>query len=368
MHQAKSIATITFHRSDNFGSVLQCYALGEKLCQLGYNQFVIDYRKKEVADAYQIIKKPTTRYLFLTDIYHLLHYPSLKKRQQRFEDFRKQHLRLTPAYFSKEALERNPPPADVYITGSDQVWNTDIGDFDESYLLAFVDAGRRIAYAASGVAKLTQEKHLYLKEHITRFDAVSLRENKSAVALGQKQVVIDPVLLLTKQDWESLCIDMHQKQEYMLCYYAGGVSAAFEKFTKEKAAELGLQRIVLSPEWRNLFRKGKYAYNTGPIEFISLIRDATLICTNSFHGTAFSILFNKPFLVGQHYPFTDDRIATLLTVTGLSAHEIDPANPTLPENILEVDYSKVNAVLDEERKIAVNWLQTAIEGEPRCSH
>lgn len=368
MQQAKTIATITFHRSDNFGSVLQCYALGEKLHQMGYDQFVIDYRKKEVAEHYQILRKPTTRYLLLTDFYNLLHYRSLKKRQQRFEDFRQHYLRLSRPYTNKEALAENPPYADVYITGSDQVWNTDIIDFDDSYLLNFVRAGRKIAYAASGIAGLPKEKHAYLKQRITSFDAISLREKKAAVALDQNQVVVDPVLLLTRKDWVSLCVSGEQNRKYMLCYFAGGVSAEFEKFTKEKAAELGLQRIVLSPEWRNVFRKGTYAYDAGPREFISLIRDATLICTNSFHGTAFSILFNKPFLVGQHRPFTDDRIATLLNESGLTSREISLSNPILPEDILDIDFSRANDLLEKKRHISEKWLKESIEGETRCYH
>ena len=141
MEQQKTIATITYHRSDNFGSVLQCYALGEKLRQMGYDQYVIDYRRKEVAEKYQVLRKPTNRYLLLTDCYHLLHYGALKKRRERFESFRQNYLRLSRAYCEKNDLMKSPPKADAYIVGSDQVWNTDISDFDESYLLAFVKQG-----------------------------------------------------------------------------------------------------------------------------------------------------------------------------------------------------------------------------------
>jgi len=363
MEQQKTIATITYHRSDNFGSVLQCYALGEKLRQMGYDQYVIDYRRKEVAEKYQVLRKPTNRYLLLTDCYHLLHYGALKKRRERFESFRQNYLRLSRAYCEKNDLMKSPPKADAYIVGSDQVWNTDISDFDESYLLAFVKQGCKIAYAASGVAALPEEKKAYLKNAITTFDAVSLRENMAAAALEKDKVVIDPVLLLTKRDWEKVCIDTGRQKKYMLCYFAGGVSADFEAFTKKKAKELGLERVVLMPEWRNIFRAGSYAYDAGPREFVSLIRDAALVCTNSFHGTAFSVLLNKPFLVGQHVPFSDDRIATILGHLGMEAREIDPANPMLPENLLDFDFTCANEALETLRNDSVRWLNRAIEGE-----
>lgn len=363
MEQRKTVATITYHRSDNFGSVLQSYALGEKLRQMGYDQYVIDYRRKEVAEKYQVLRKPTNRYLLLTDCYHLLHYTALRRRQQRFESFRQDCLRLSQTYCSQKDLMENPPKADAYVVGSDQVWNTDISDFDESYLLTFVKDGRKVAYAASGVAALPKKKQTYLKEAITGLDAVSLRENKAAVMLEEDKVVLDPVLLLTKQDWESVCVDTGRKKRYMLCYFAGGVSAAFENFTKKKARELGLERVVLMPEWRNLFRSGNYAYDAGPREFVSLIRDAELVCTNSFHGTAFSILFNKPFLVGQHVPFTDDRIATILGHLGMQNREIDPEEPSLPGNIMAVDFSSANEVMATLRNDSENWLSRAIEGE-----
>ena len=363
MQQQKTVATITYHRSDNFGSVLQAYALGEKLRQMGYVQYVIDYRRKEVAEKYQVLRKPTSRYLLMTDCYHLLHYGALKEGQRRFERFRQDCLRLSQKYCEENTLRKDPPKADAYVVGSDQVWNTDISDFDESYLLSFVKEGRKIAYAASGVAALPGDKQEYLKRRIADFDAVSLRENKAAVALEQKKVVLDPVLLLTKQDWEKICVDTGRKKKYMLCYFAGGVSTEFEMFTRQKARELGLERVVLMPQWRNLFRPGVYAYDAGPREFVSLIRDAALVCTNSFHGTAFSILLNKPFLVGQHTPFSDDRISTILGGLKLCGREIDPANPILPEDLIDMDYSEVNEAIDILRSDSVSWLRTAIEGE-----
>lgn len=365
MKAQKTVATITYHRSDNFGSVLQAYALGEKLRQMGYEQYVIDYRKTEVAKAYRIMQPLNSTFNLITNGYHLLHYGALKRRKKRYEQFRQNRLRLSRVYTDKKMLMAEPPAADVYITGSDQVWHTGILDFDESYLLDFVKQGRKLSYAASGIKKNTAEASIALiNKHISGFDTVSVRENIARQRLGgEVSVRIDPVLLLEKADWEKLCSEPKRKKPYMLCYFAGVVSKAFEEFTRKKAEELGLERVILMPEWRNLLRPGKYCYDAGPEEFVSLLRHAALVCTNSFHGTAFSVLLNKPFILGQGSPFADDRIATLLGAVGLADREIDPASGVYPEDLLSVDFSRANVVLEDLRRRDSQWLRQTIEGE-----
>ena len=364
--EKKTVATITYHRSDNFGSVLQAYALGEALRQLGYEQFNIDYRRKEVAQVYRILQPLNSKFNVVTDCYHLLHYPALKRRQRRYEQFRQKWLRLSRVYTQKQELMDSPPAADAYITGSDQVWNTPLKDYDESFLLDFVKQGRKIAYAASGIkAASTEESLVPVRKHIPDFDAVSVRENVAKARLEDVcpvSVRIDPVLLLQKQDWEKLCSPQNRKKPYMLCYFAGGVSAAFEAFTAAKARELGLERVILMPEWRNLFRPGSCCYDAGPEEFVSLIREAALVCTNSFHGTAFSVVLGKPFLVGQAVPFADDRIATLLGTLGLTDREIDPTSPVLPERVMELDTRSYADSLAQLRQRDLAWLREQIEG------
>ena len=362
----KKVATVTFHRSDNFGSVLQAYALGEKLVQMGYDQYIIDYRKAEVANMYKILKKPTNKFLVITDIYNLLYYRKLKKRQKRFEKFRNDFFRLSNVYNSKEELVKAPPAADVYICGSDQIWNTSILDFDDTYLLDFVKNGRKTAYAASGIKKThTDEAIKTVSEAISSFDGVTVRETYTAKRLGidYSNVVLDPVLLLTDNDWDKACADIKVDKKYMLCYFAGNVSFEFEHFTKKYAEEKGLHRILLMPEWRNIKRSGKKSYDAGPREFLALIKNADIVCTDSFHGTAFSILFNKPFIVGQHNSFSDERIGTILSFLNLSDMEIDSACPVVPERLYSIDYTAVNHKLEKERARCTDILQKMIEGD-----
>ena len=367
--QKKTVATITYHGSDNFGSVLQAYALNKVLIEQGYDSYVIDYRKQEVEQVYQIIKFPQTAFDLVTDIYHLMHYSDLRKRKLRYEQFRKEYINLSQCvYKSHDMLMKRPPNADVYICGSDQVWNPDIVDFDESYLLDFVTSGKKIAYAASGISPKTTDAALFkLEPWIRMFDAVSVRERSARerlqAVLGCKaQVVLDPVLLLSRHEWEKITQEVAIKDDYLLCYFAGGVSAEFEQYTRELARKLHCKRIILMPEWRNFFRRGVYAYDSGPIEFLSLIKQAKAVCTNSFHGTVFSLLFNRPFIVGLHRPFIDDRISTILQMSEMSEREIDVSKPYSFEHILDVDFKKANQIIEKKRADDIRWLCRAVEG------
>ena len=155
------IAVITYIYADNYGSVLQGYALVSALKEMGYDAFLVDYKKKEVIDLYRILKPFTSKYNILTDCYHLLHYFQLQKKRTLFQEFRERFLPKSQyCYKTFDSLTGNPPQADCYICGSDQVWNTRIVDFDSHYLLDFVNDHKRISYAASGITPETAEEDI----------------------------------------------------------------------------------------------------------------------------------------------------------------------------------------------------------------
>lgn len=370
MRNKINVATITYHMSDNFGSVLQAYALNRLLNLLGFNSYIINYQKASVRELYKIIQPPTSLYNVLTDIYHLFYYSKLRSRQVRYSAFRENYLALSDEiYSSREQLQSKPPHADVYICGSDQIWNSSIVDFDDSYLLDFVKEGRKISYAASGIsASTTQDKLAHISQLITTFDAVSVREKiaqnrLSAISAKAIAYVLDPVFLLSQEEWSGICVKPKEKH-YMFCYFAGGVSKEFEHYTRELAKKQHMRRVILMPEWRNLYRPGKKAYEFGPIEFLSYLQNADFVCTNSFHGTAFSIIFNRPFVVGMHAPYTDQRIRSLLEDCSLGYREIDPSAQEIVdlEDLFNPDFSIANRVIEEKRKECILWISNAIEG------
>lgn len=363
------IAVITYIYADNYGSVLQGYALVSALKEMGYDAFFIDYKKKEVIDLYRIFKPLASKYNILTDCYHLLHYFQLQKKRALFQEFRNRFLPKSHyCYETFDSLTGNVPKADCYICGSDQVWNTGIVDFDSHYLLDFVKDQKKISYAASGITPETPEEDIEaIAGLIHSFSSVSVRETIAKKRLERAcdieiECVVDPVALLSAQEWERIIPDSATKLPYIFCYFAGGVSKAFDQYTKNLAKMLGLKRILIMPEWRNASRSGTKKYDCGPIEFLSYIRSAALVCTNSFHGTVFSVIFNRPFIVGLHKPFTEERIRTFLSMCQLENREIDPQVEALNERVLDIDFSVANKMMRDAADKSKRWLRSAIEG------
>lgn len=312
------IGILTYHDSDNFGSVLQAYALSRYLLQQGYSTEIIDYRKPEVKSLYQIFKPPTNRYYALTNIYNLAFYLSLKHRKENFEKFRQEMLPLSSKCYTDQNQLKECNYSH-FIVGSDQVWNVDILDFDLSYMLSFTDAVK-ISYAASfGPKEKPVSTLLPFQKYLSFFHGVSVRE-PLAVKLCENifhiaaNWVCDPVFLLEPSQWLQ-AIKPYPKRppHYVLCYFPGGTPKHADILSKKLAKKLGYQRILLMSEWKNIFRASIKAYDCGPAEFLDLLIHADYICTTSFHGAAFSTLFGKTFYILRNG--TDARIESLLSMT-----------------------------------------------------
>ncbi len=352
----KTIGVLTFHDSDNFGSVLQAYATCRVLAQEGFAPQLIDLRKPEVGEIYRILPRVTSKTALAAAAYNSLHYGSLEKRKNRFERFRMEQLPLSPKTYTcgEELLEQNPG-CDGYIVGSDQVWNTDILDFDEAYLLSFAPNARKMAYAASfGPVRKIGQLPENMVQALKNFDKITVRERMAAdmveeMGLSRPQVVPDPVFLLTKEQWNQAAKPVHRKKPYMLCYFPGVVTPEFEAYTCRLAKEKGFLRVILMPHWRNFFRSGQNAYDAGPAEFMGLVGGASMICTNSFHATAFAVLYNKDFLVGTQAPRSDERINTLLDACALADREWQPDS----EPAGTPDFTQANRLME-------GWVRTGL--------
>ncbi len=321
----KKVGILTYHSSDNYGSVLQAYALHKYLSDFCDAQ-IIDYRKSEVKNLYKIFKPMNCKFNIITNLYNVLYYRRLNNRKKGFEAFRKKFLNLSQRELNQKAeLDEVVNGYDALVCGSDQVWNFDIVDFDTSFLLDFPEfSGKKIAYAASmGPKKKSKEQVAEYKWLFEEFDGISVREESAAEVLSdvlEKPIdtVIDPVFLLSKEEWTGLIEDTEtrdEKEDYVFCYFPGGVSKSLEKFSRDLAKKLNCKRVLVVSEWRNIFRPGKKMYDCMPVEFISMIKNAKAVCTSSFHGTAFSIIMGTPFYVEMASGTFDSRIAKLLSVT-----------------------------------------------------
>lgn len=368
----KKIGIITFHRAVNYGAVLQTYATQEFLKANNYDVEIIDYRDEILETPYKFLKLPrggikTKTKKILNDIIFL---KKNNKKGKNFQKFIKSNLNLSKMYNSIGELKENYPKYDIYITGSDQVWNTNIvGCLSDAYTLNFGnDKIKRISYAASiGLSKIDNKYENEYKEKLKNIDFLSVREENAKLILNELidkkdiQVVLDPTLLLNKEFWSSKIDKLDKENEKYIFVYSVANNDEYRKIANYLSKETGL-KIVHFEKTNKFDNVLKNAYTEGPFEFLNFIKNAEYVVTNSFHATVFSIIFNKKFFC---VPFktTSSRITNLLEKMGISNRIVytleEFKNKKYDE---EINYSEVDKKLEEERKESINWLNNVIEG------
>lgn len=339
------IKTITCHHVYNYGASLQAYALQHYLETLGHEVEIIDFNpwfhrdrynpfwmpKNAIGRAAQIIKiLPFMRYIWYP--YKAYKGGMFKTwgRKAAFDKFEKEYYHLTPIkYYSSEQLQKKPPRADVYVAGSDQIWNTFSENGKEpGYYLDFgKESIKRISYAASlATSTIKEECKVFIKEKLARFNAISVRENTGAKLLADLgidniSVVLDPVFLLDKSEWQQLSLKGNlyglSHESYVLVYDFLGNDENMISFVKAYAKEKSLKIVSI-----NDFSERDYAdiniNNAGPLEFLALINNAACVVASSFHATAFSVILEKEFYTFNLKGYNNSsRMLDLLSSIGL---------------------------------------------------
>lgn len=375
------IGVVTLHKSINYGGALQAVALNEHLKKQGHEVVFLNYQK-----SWPIYNSPV-RYRKLRIYYYGNHgvvtkfrilagmgktalsnvfYFRRKRKHDGFQDFVHKYLVVTPYYHSYRELKDNYPDCDYYITGSDQVWNNyyTMDKFDKGYFLSFVaESHKKIAYGASiGGAR----DDTYIKKIISLtkdFKAVSVREKsleEQMHRLGAAQVVtvLDPTLLLTKEQWLGFIKPSDIKEPYILMYgleYSQELDRAVE-YLREK---YGYSIVDIFPgvtRLKNIKYVDKYC---SPEEFLRYIKNASYIVTNSFHGTVFSIIFEKRFLTIPRV-HQESRMYDLLDSLKLSNNLWDMRKETYTFDKDGIDYLAVKNRLKELQKLSFQFLEGAL--------
>lgn len=377
----KEIGIITFHASYNYGSVLQAYALQNTIASLkNCNCEIINFAVPAQAEMYSLFRKNDGFKNICKNIITLFYkYKIRKLRNEAFYKFINTVLKLSKEkYSSMLALEEGKLKYNIFICGSDQIWNVGIKDFDYSYFLPFVKGAKKIAYAPSfGGNNPFQDIQVKekVKGYLEDFYALSVRENKGKEILKEMtskkvSVVLDPTLLLQKKDWDVICSERIIKRDYIF-FYSIDYNSAVVKMVKKISKRLGLPVVILfttSAALKTLFSGFKVAENEAPEEFISLVKYAKLVLSNSFHGTVFSIIYRKPFYVlrGNYNGKvnSDNRLTTLLKKFNLQNRELN-INTEDSDISFNIDYSNSEASIEEERKKSMDYLLSAIKGEEK---
>ena len=344
------VGILTFHTAHNYGAMLQTFALKRTCEKLGYKTNVIDYNPNYIRDQYQYFKPKKN---IKSNLLIMMNLRGNILKNKRFERFKNQ-------YFDKKPF--NEGSYDAILYGSDQIWNPNIANgFDPVFFGKHdIRTRKNVAYAASvGKSNFDESESCTFKRLVENFDAVSVREESSAKWLqslvGQPiEVVLDPTLLTCREDWRDVMVHPRHSGKYILIYE---VSPFPETFTVAKA----LSEKTGIPIVRILYTRTKLHYgyktlnNLGPREFLGWIHDAEYVVTSSFHGTAFSLLFEKNFYTIPHHSYAS-RMVDLLNKLDLS----DRLVQTFPKSILNIDYKKVGEKLLKEQEKSLAYITKSI--------
>lgn len=366
----KSLGIITIHKINNYGSVLQAYALQEVCEKLGFRVEIIDYlfpnsyHKNNPYKTSNDLRVSEPRWI------KLLFAPALIRQHKGIADFVSNKLNLSErSYDSPDELDTEPPVYDVYITGSDQLWSPRYCNGDPSFMLNFApDKAKRISYASSiGTDCIPPDLERNYISCLSRYDAISVRE-KSGIEIIKSLInrevseVLDPTLLLNRQDWAKVAIGKRLvKHKYILCYFLNYTFNAFP-YVDDLAADIQRQtgykiiRVARPPHKLEVMNTG-YKIGASPEEFISLVRDAEIVLTTSFHGTAFALNYGKPvFTVVKSANASDSRQANLMQNLNLSKQIVALGSPFPAYKDAYYDVESEQKMLEQLRLESMQFL------------
>lgn len=363
----KKIGIITFHCSYNYGSMLQAYALQTYVKSLGYDVKIIDFVMEQDFEQYKLFRtnlyKKQLKSLLADIVFFFPHF----KRKRNFESFAKERFILTEKrYFSWKDLKELNSTLDIFICGSDQIWNIDCTHgIEPAYFLKFAaDNKTKIAYAPS-LAHTSFEcgNKQELKELLNRFNAISVREESTIPYLQgvldeRIQAVLDPTLLLSRQAYTSL-INKKKKffEKYIFVYFLE-TNEELVKYCEKLKDSTGLKLYYVSYKVNCGMNVGKNLFGMSPENFLLYIDSAEYVLTNSFHATVFSIIFKKKFCT---FPTkrSSSRMVDLLKKLGLE-QRIYSKNFDFNA---EIDYDNVLNKLNDLKKQSISFLNEALSEE-----
>lgn len=339
----KEAGILTFHNAENFGAALQAFALQETIKKFDYNCEIIDYRNKGV------FKRNS-----LKNIYYLGTFQNPIKNYFQYKRFRDLYLNLSKNnYRDISIFQKDSSKYQVIFFGSDQIWNPDLSNgFDDFYFGNFASSAKKIAYAASvGKDSISNDELEQLNKKLNNFDSVSVREESIANLLnGDVKSLLDPCLLLSKSEWENFFPDKPKEKNYILVYQLHKNDFPLT-LAKSLSDRLNKKVLVITPYYIKQ-KNFKKLIAINPAEFINYFLHADHVITDSFHGTSFSILFEKHFYVVLPSVKTK-RLKSILNKLNLLDRIIDD----IPNELQKINYTDVQNLLSKERELSINFIK-----------
>ena len=356
------IITVTSQKAYNYGAVLQTYALHKTMISLGYENLLLDHEIKNDAKRKKSLK------VFLRDFIlacaNIIHKRELERFKENFRNFLNENIASTKLYHSIEDIMNEPPVADIYLTGSDQVFALGNQLVPVRYLEFGEPKTPRVSYAASLGSYVMNDKELaYIKERLSSFSKISIREKcgseylKSMIGI-ESMVHIDPVFLLSVAQWEALLPTHNRIDGKYILIFPMLNNKNLQRVLEHVKKEVDLPVISIQTKFIKTVKADQYLFDVSVPEFLSMIRNAAVVISTSFHATAFSIIFKRPFysLVGKYKP---ERAQNLGELFNLHSRVISEDETVFPA--IETDFCCVDDVLEKERARSMAFLSSLQE-------
>lgn len=358
MKEQKKIGLLTFHCAQNYGAVLQCYATVCFLKKHNYDIETIDYQNQALKQRYK--KQNFSFYFNPKNIYRSFKYNSHFVPNKTFGEFVKKNLNLSNQKYDELNIFIANNVYTTFIVGSDQVWNMSLNGDDNNYFLNFVKEEKQkigLSVSCGGKAKLFNKA---LISSLSTFKSISIRENDDFLELKKQlpssfniQNTLDPVFLLSKDEWLEIEECPHEQNEPYIFIYMVFEDKELIRYVKKHYKS---QKILYVNQGKINVPGVKNLRNVSPQRFISLINNADIVFTNSFHGLAFSLIFNKKFGVKllEKNTTINNRVISLLDLIEGKDHLIEPKNK-------EICVDSIDNRYESEKNKLINYLLNSLE-------
>lgn len=369
----KKIGIITFHNSYNCGSMLETYAMQEAIAKMGCRDLeIINFSSEGQKKLYSIFLEATSLKNIVKNILIAPFAPRINRNNRRYEEFKNKYFRLSRQYTDEDKIDQRA--YNIVVAGSDQIWNTTIKDASDHYFIDWTHNCRKVAYAPSFGAKSIQKYSKTPKKHkkyITDFDALSIRERNGKKWIKEltgrnAELLIDPTLLLDARKYDSIIDDTNTPRSKYIFFYCPQFEPKICALVKRISHKYKMPVICWSSKsysikwvWRYGFKLPKYE---SPSVYLSLIKNANLVVTTSFHGTIFSTIYRKKFFVIKNGDMfgDDDRVKTLIEQLGIENRLISINFDDSFDYFAPADYSRYKRRLPELQRKAYNYIRREI--------
>lgn len=368
------INILTFQFAKNYGAILQAHSLSSYIKNVLHEDCqIIKYLPKHSDASWKLYYRGYSPKIILRNIYVFFNIKFKRDFNQKNQIMAKaiqELLPLTEEKYTHDTIHSNPPQADAYICGSDQVWNFTSCFDDATYFLDFTKGMknvRRIGYAPSIADPWPKSRWDEFREYLSNIDYISVREESDIPVvekLSGKNIthVLDPVFLQPQDYWSNLAVDPRISEPYIFCYFLGTNNDAVELVKKVKELT-GYKIVHLNLNARDRFNSDFEYRIASPQQFLGYIKNAAYVCTNSFHCSAFSVIFHKNYCVVPK-GFANARMESLQEMFGLGQRIFrEDTIKELTLKTLQIDHSKTDSFLAPYKKISMEFLKNALYGE-----